>query len=158
MGDKQLFCILMIFILCTFLIALPIVFSDLIEIVIEYEETGAISYEVNGVPINFGSLQHNTINNPATSPLHIANTGSVSIDVSIRAEDFVSGSYFIGIENCTYNTVNSPGASSPMSKSYIPISTVDPAEDLSLYFWVDVPEFQKALSYNSIIYINVVGV
>lgn len=138
---------------------IPVVFSDVVEIVIEYEETGPVySYEVIGVPVNFGSLHHNTTNNPATSPATITNTGTGSIDISIKAEDFVSGSFFIGIENCTYNTINNPLTSTPMPKNYVTVATVAPAESLTLWFWVDVPEYQKALNYNSIIYINAVGV
>jgi len=149
----------MVFILCIFLLISPIVFSDVVEIVIEYEETGVVySYEVDGVPVNFGSLNHNTTDNPATSSVTITNSGTGSIDVSIRADDFVSGGYFIGIGNSTYNTVNNPDTSTPMSKNYVTVATLAPAENLVLWFWVDVPEYQKALNYNSILYINAVGV
>ena len=158
MVNKQFFSIQIILILLIFSLILPIVFSDVIEIVIEYEETVTISYEVNGVPVNFGSLQHDTTNNPSASPMMIDNTGTGSIDISIKAEDFVSGPYFIGIGNCTYNTINNPDTSVPMSKNYVTIGTIAPTENLNLWFWVDVPEKQKALNYNSIIYINVVGV
>ncbi len=137
---------------------MPIGLSDEVEIVIEYEDTGIINYLIVGTPVSFGSLSHSTFDNPATSgSVTITNTGPVSINTSIRADDFASGSYFIGLGNCTYNTVNDNDTSIPMPKTYTPVTTLTPSEYVDLYFWIDVPILQKALNYETNLYIELIA-
>jgi hypothetical protein len=85
-------------------------------------------------------------------------SGCGYVNVSIRAEDdFVGGSYSIGIGNVTVNSTSPGSGAVQLSTSYQVIRPNVPAGALnitSLYFWLDIPSGQGPQAYNTTIYVR----
>ena len=123
------------------------------------------SYEVSGVPVEFGTaLDPASSNSAALSNVNINNTGNVDLNISVSGSEFFNHSsqpmtYYFSIQNAVWNTINDPGSSTTLTSTYANVGQLmfgDPTEDI--YFWVSIPANQYSGLYNSTLYIEVTAI
>lgn len=129
-----------------------------------------ISVTLQGVPIDFGSLNPGTVNQPAGAsngfPMNVSIEPETNVitNMSLRATDF-TGAGTIGVGNMSFSNSSSVSTATQMSTSYqgdaiysnfdaIPQPSGS-AEIREVYFWITIPAGQTAGSYTSNVYIKV---
>lgn len=147
--------------------------TETIEItIVEPSESNLISVTLLGYPIDFNSLDPNTIKSSAEGNsmdsyvIQIDPISTVNVDIFQKGDDFTSSSSTIGIENVVYDDdktlEGSPDITNPetvLSNDYATepyYSNIPPGENKNFYYWIDIPEAQQPGDYDANIFIKAV--
>jgi hypothetical protein len=130
-----------------------------------------ISVTLSNVPIQFGSVDAGSTNNPATvgngypMTIQIDSVTNVNTNISVNGSDF-SGPGTFGVGNLSFSNSSSVSTATNMQSVFSSgppysnwVNIVAPAggaaKTADAYFWVSIPSGQIAGSYSSTVYVRV---
>ena len=143
-----------------------------ITIIESVPSAGLISITLLGFPVNFGSINPTTANSSAignindTYIIKIDPVSTVNVDIYKRGDNFSNGADILDIKNVVYDddktlegALDMTNPEKILTNAYgaIPyFSNLSPSTNKNIYYWISVPESQKAGNYNTTIYIKAV--
>ncbi|MBI2452370.1 S8 family serine peptidase [Candidatus Pacearchaeota archaeon] len=121
-----------------------------------------ISITLFDYPIDFSNKDPGTIDNPGIGNPHtvrIDPESTVNVDLYQKGDDFSGNPSVLGIENMSWLDSNNSLNSYVMSKNYNNnISNILPGTNVSVYYWLDIPQGQTGGDYNTTIFIKAVKI
>lgn len=128
-------------------------------------EVEFISITLIGYPLDFGSLDYGTTNNPAIgNPLNqykirVDSETTVNVDLYQKGNDFNNNGNLISSDNVLYNNNNTVEGAIQLNNTYGTafLSNISPGTENNVYYWITIPDKQGAGNYNSTIYIKALG-
>jgi len=138
------------------------------SITINYEEGPVIvDITLSSVPVNYGTVNPDAENNPATDNAHgfpmtikVESTTNVNVDIYVKGTDWSDGSHTITVDKCHYDNDNVAGGANwtALTTSYATgpnqgfFEGVSPGTAKNIYWFIDIPAGQWAGSYSNAIY------
>ena len=129
-----------------------------------------IDITLSNVPVNYGTVNPGTENNPATNNAHgfpmtikVESTTKVNVDIYVKGTDWSDGAgHSIGVENCKYDDDDMLGEvpetgqlENILKLSYPSVANsgyfenVTPGSSKNIYFWISIPAGQWAGTYTN---------
>jgi hypothetical protein len=147
---------------------------------VDYEPSSGlntIDITLSNVPINYGTVNPGTENNPASDNTHgfpmtikVESTTTVNVDIYLKGTNLSDGAgHTIGVDNCKYDDDNTLGEgpeigqpentlqlSYPGTANSGYFENVTPGSSKNIYFWISIPLGQWAGTYTNNVYIKAV--
>ena len=115
--------------------------------------------------LNFGSLYAGSSNNPEAAQngtgavrLSIGPETNVDCEVSVKADDFSSGSHTMSIGNAKWDIDNEVTGAIAMTNSYGVITTLSSGNSQAVWHWLSIPSTQAPGTYTTSFYYQAVAV
>jgi len=131
-----------------------------------------ISITLVGFPVDFSNLDPNTINSSAIGNVNdsyviqIDAITTVNVDIYKKGDNFISGATTLDIENVIYDDDNVLQGDADVTNSETILtntygvtpyfSNISPGTNKNIYYYISIPEIQKAGDYSTTFYIKVV--
>lgn len=133
-----------------------------------------ISITLTGFPIDFSNLDPNTANSSATGNINdsyiisVDSITTVNVDIYTKGNNFTNGGDILAVQNVLYDDDKVlEGLSDSTNPEIILINTygvspyfsnISPSTSKNIYYWISIPQAQRAGYYSSIFYVKAVEV
>ncbi|MCH7562074.1 MAG: S8 family serine peptidase, partial [Thaumarchaeota archaeon] len=119
-----------------------------------------ISITLIGYPIDFSNKDPDTADNPGVGNAYTVSIDSettINVDLYQKGEDFVGSSSILEITNMSWFDSDNSASSYIMSNNYgNNIPDISPNTNVSIYYWLDIPQDQTGGDYTTTIFIKAV--
>ena len=119
-----------------------------------------ISITLHDYPIDFANQDPNTVDNPGIGNFYTVSIDSettVNVDLYQKGEDFTGSSSTLGITNMSWLDSNNSVSSHLMLTTFQDnVSNILSGTNVSVYYWLDLPQSQTGGDYNTTIFIKAV--
>ncbi len=121
-----------------------------------------ISITIFGYPIDFSNKDPDTTDNPGIGnpyKVRIDTETTVNVDLYQKGDNFVGNPSVLGVGNMSWLNLNNSVSSYIMANNYgNNISNITPARNVSIFYWIDIPQGQTGGNYNTTIFIKAVKI
>jgi len=119
-----------------------------------------ISITLFNYPIDFSNKDPDTIDNPGIGnpyTVRIDSETTVNVDLYQKGDDFSGNPSILGIGNMSWLDLNNSLSSHIMANNYDNnISNISSDTNVSVYYWLDIPQNQTGGDYSTTIFIKAV--